>query len=192
MMFKAKTEKKGFTLIELLVVIAILAVLATAVVIILNPAELVKQGRDSTRLSDLAALHSALALYLSDVATASLGSCSGTAARCTAAGTSPMSPRSTCTVSSSTAVNGTGWVDVNFNQVDSGSPLAREPIDPVNNTTYFYSYGCDNTAKTYELDAIMESQKYSTGGGGDVESNSKDGGSNNAAYEIGNAPGLAL
>ncbi|KKW14852.1 MAG: hypothetical protein UY55_C0003G0069 [Candidatus Jorgensenbacteria bacterium GW2011_GWB1_50_10] len=32
--------KKGFTLIELLVVIAILAVLATAVVLAINPAEL--------------------------------------------------------------------------------------------------------------------------------------------------------
>jgi len=81
---------------------------------------------------------------------------------------------------------------VNFNQVDSGSPLAREPIDPVNTTTYFYGYKCDNTAKTYELDANMESAKYTAGGSGDVESNSKDGGSNAAEYEIGNAPGLAL
>ena len=55
-----------FTLIELLVVIAILAVLATAVVVVLNPAELLKQGRDSTRLSDFSAIHSAIAFYLSD------------------------------------------------------------------------------------------------------------------------------
>jgi len=58
--------KKGFTLIELLVVIAIVAVLATAVVVILNPAQLVRQGRDANRISDLAAIHSALALYLSE------------------------------------------------------------------------------------------------------------------------------
>ena len=37
--------KRGFTLIELLVVIAILAVLATATILVLNPAELLKEGR---------------------------------------------------------------------------------------------------------------------------------------------------
>ncbi|MCL4400352.1 type II secretion system GspH family protein, partial [Patescibacteria group bacterium] len=41
--------KEAFTLIELLVVIAILGVLGTAVVLVLNPSELIKQGRDSTR-----------------------------------------------------------------------------------------------------------------------------------------------
>src|SRR3989338_277276 len=92
--------KKGFTLIELLVVIAILAVLATAVVIILNPAELLKQGRDSTRLSDLAALQSSIALYLSDVTSPDLDTtltvCStgtgvaSTNVLCTGAGTSPL------------------------------------------------------------------------------------------------------
>src|SRR3989344_4406163 len=90
--------KKGFTLIELLVVIAILAVLATAVVIILNPAELLKQGRDSTRLSDLAALQSSIALYLSDNVNPGIGGSASTAcgvgalglARCTlATSTSP-------------------------------------------------------------------------------------------------------
>jgi len=59
---------KAFTLIELLVVIAILAVLAVAVTLILNPAELIRQGRDSTRLSDLATINKALGLYQTDQA----------------------------------------------------------------------------------------------------------------------------
>src|SRR3989344_7995871 len=56
----------GFTLIELLIVIAILVVLSVAVVVILNPAELLRQARDSTRISDLASVNSAIALYLAD------------------------------------------------------------------------------------------------------------------------------
>src|SRR3989338_2108717 len=49
-------NSKGFTLIELLVVIAIIAVLAVAVILTLNPAELLKQARDSTRVSDMSTL----------------------------------------------------------------------------------------------------------------------------------------
>ena len=59
--------KRGFTLLELIIVIAILAVLAVAVVIVLNPAEVLAKARDSNRLSDLSALKSAIALYLTDV-----------------------------------------------------------------------------------------------------------------------------
>ena len=66
-------KAKGFTLIELLIVITILAILATAVALVLNPAELLKQGRDSTRLSDLAVIQSALALYVADVAGPTFG-----------------------------------------------------------------------------------------------------------------------
>ncbi|HMB17541.1 MAG TPA: prepilin-type N-terminal cleavage/methylation domain-containing protein, partial [Candidatus Paceibacterota bacterium] len=43
-------NNQAFTLIELLVVIAILSILAVAVTLILNPAQLIRQGRDSTRL----------------------------------------------------------------------------------------------------------------------------------------------
>ena len=56
----------GFTLIELLVVIAILAILAVAVVLVLNPAEFVRQSRDSARLQDLSTLNKALVLYQVD------------------------------------------------------------------------------------------------------------------------------
>ncbi len=181
--------KKGFTLIELLVVIAILAVLATAVVIILNPAQLVKQGRDSTRISDLAAVHSAIALYLSEVPGLTSWTpytyCTNETAGSKPTGFDP------CTYSSSTAVNGTGWVPVNFGAISSGSPLSRLPMDPVNDATYFYAFKSSSTL-LYELDAKMESNKYGSGGAGDIVSNTKDGGNDNNWYEVGNAPALNL
>ncbi|MDP2704751.1 MAG: prepilin-type N-terminal cleavage/methylation domain-containing protein, partial [bacterium] len=60
-------HKKGFTLIELLIVIGILGILAAAVVVVLNPGELLAQARDGTRLADLDSVRSAYSLYLADV-----------------------------------------------------------------------------------------------------------------------------
>jgi len=177
------TMKKGFTLIELLVVIAILAVLATAVVLILNPAELLKQARDSTRLSDTASVHSALALYLADVVSPSWSALG----RCTFGVVKPFTQA--CTTSALTNVTGTGWVPVNLGSISTGSPLSRLPIDPINDVTHFYAYA-QTASLTYEINANMESAKFANGGGGDVETT--DGGSNANWYEIGNDPGLDL
>jgi prepilin-type N-terminal cleavage/methylation domain-containing protein len=55
------SSRKAFTLIELLVVIAIIAILAVVVVLTLNPAEILKQSRDSNRVSDMDTLTHALA-----------------------------------------------------------------------------------------------------------------------------------
>lgn len=180
--------RTGFTLVELLVVIAILSVLATAVIVILNPAELIKQARDSARISDLAAINSAIALFLSDVSSpgwSAVYRCTiATSCTCQFSGGS-------CTSNTSTTVDGNGWVVVNFNQISNGSPLSRIPLDPVNNTTYFYAYA-HTTSSTYELNANMESTKYSTNGNSDVESNSEDGGNTGTWYEVGNDPGLDL
>ena len=52
----------SFTLIELLVVIGILAILTAAVIIILNPAEYLKQTRDVTRMNDLTSINQALSV----------------------------------------------------------------------------------------------------------------------------------
>jgi len=187
--------KKGFTLIELLVVIAILAVLATVIVVIINPGELLKQARDTTRISDLAAVNSAIALYLSDVATPGIGgasnaACTGAAnatlVRCTAAGTSPFGGVA-CATNATTTVDGNGWVAVTFSSISSGSPLARLPLDPAQTTTYFYAYGCGGGSNTlsYELDARMESNKYASSTA-NVVAAAKDGGNNENWYEIGN------
>ena len=183
--------KKGFTLIELLVVIAIVAVLATAVVVILNPAQLVRQGRDANRISDLAAIHSALALYLSDNSSPSFTATT----TCTATSTGGDAPTgfTSADVSTSSVVTGTGWVNIDFSTgISSGSPLSRLPIDPTNDQTYHYCFKNATATLTYELDANMESSKYQAGGGSDVESNNKDGGNDTDWYEIGNDPALDL
>ncbi|MEK7512952.1 MAG: prepilin-type N-terminal cleavage/methylation domain-containing protein [Patescibacteria group bacterium] len=185
--------QRGFTLVELLIVIAILAVLSVTVVVVLNPAELLKQARDSTRISDLASINSAIALYLTDIASPGIGgindtACSARLGRLTAGGTSPFLAGMTPTVDSTTEVDGNAWVTVDLANITGGSPLSRMPLDPVNSTTYFYGYACGNNSQPlqYELDANMESTKYAAGGTSDVEGNSKDGGDNATIYETGN------
>jgi prepilin-type N-terminal cleavage/methylation domain-containing protein len=172
--------KKGFTLVELLIVIAILAVLATATVVVLNPAELLAQARDSQRISDMDTLKNTLAIYIAQVTPLNLGAVSGCVAsgggRCTALPTALYGPFGTAGAASATCVNttppvrttaGGGWVDVNFGGIPGGSPIPMLPIDPTNSATgalgvggYYYGYMCDVTYSTFELSARIESVKY--------------------------------
>jgi prepilin-type N-terminal cleavage/methylation domain-containing protein len=191
-------KTKGFTLIELLIVVGILAILSVVVLLTLNPAQLLQQSRDATRISDLATLNSALSLYLADVASPDLDGAGNIG--CGAHSSSTMSGLCTTggrftgsgswAVTTSRASDGTGWIPVNFTLISSGSPLPQIPVDPVNTATYFYAYKPDNTALTWEMNANMESIRYRQGGAGDVESN--DGGSDAAIYEVGSDPGLNL
>lgn len=186
------TSKKGFTLIELLIVIGILAILATAVILILNPVQLFAQARDSQRLSDLATMKSALAFYLSttggslsgagtcyvyEPAGATIADCGG---RHTAGGFSK---------SAILLADGTGWMPVNFGDIPGGSPLSVLPRDPRASLGKFYSY-VPGLGGTFEMNADMESTRYQSGGNDDVES--VDGGDKPDIYEVGNAPGLKL
>jgi len=191
---KNKLEK-GFTLIELLVVIAILAVLATAVVLVINPAELLAQGRDSTRISDLSTLKTAISLYLADTGGAALAPSYTTCYISTVSGTGTSTAKCGVFVSGGIAVNssttaanykkidGNGWIPINFYQINSARPpLSTLPSDPSNTSTYYYSFVATSTG-AYELDAFMESKKYGKGGSKDMVQN--DGGDNSNAYEIG-------
>ena len=165
------SSRRAFTLIELLVVIAIIAILAVVVVLTLNPAELLKQSRDSNRLSDLSTMSDALGLYSVDVG-GSLGSSSITylsvpdpnatstaGDQCQALGLSSSSWQ--CAGSSTLRnIDATGWIPVNFKSISTGAPISELPIDPVNQTSsdLFYTYQTNGTQ--YELTAKMESQKY--------------------------------
>lgn len=182
--FQNFKSKKGFTLVELLVVIAILAVLAVAVVVVLNPAELLKQARDSTRISDLAAINSAIALYYADVAP----STQTAYITCTSGTTFPGTSVTACSANATTTVDSNGWVRLNFSSISSGSPLARLPLDPSNSSSYYYAFKVSSTpVGAYELNANMESVKYSSTTASEVVSATRDGGNTAGWYEVGSS-----
>jgi len=182
--------KKGFTLLELLIVIGILAILSTTMILVINPAEMLRKARDSQRIADLSTVKSAIAYYISSVSTPDIGS--STPAYSHVSSLSACTGRTGNLASSSQAVDGTGWIPVNFATITGGSPIGSLPIDPnptINTPTSgkarYYVYAADTTDNTFELLANMESIYYSQGGDGDVES--KDGGAAGLIkiYEVG-------
>jgi len=185
-------QQKGFTLIELLIVIAIIAVLSVVVVLTLNPAELLRQARDSTRISDMSSLNSALSLYLADSGTFTTAGCftvsSTFGATCGVIGfPSALITGSSTIATTSRATNGTGWMfGVDFSSISAGAPFGILPVDPTNNASYFYAFAVGGSS-TYKLNSRMESTKYSTG---TAAVGINDGGTSNTLYEVGNTLSL--
>ncbi len=66
MIKKALKKQEGFTLIEILVVIGIIAILATIVIIAINPSRQFKQARDTQRLSNINAILNAVGQNIAD------------------------------------------------------------------------------------------------------------------------------
>ncbi len=189
-----QSKQKGFTLIELLVVIAIIAVLSVVVILTLNPAELLRQARDSNRISDLNTMKSAISLFLVDTAS-STGL--GLYTTCYSSAPNPNEvsqqcnlifepdPTVTSTKAAATApkVDGAGWIPIDFTRISSGAPIGTLPVDPVNATPTYYFYRASSTAATFKMGVRLESSKYGFGGGSDVVAN--DGGNNTSTYEVG-------
>ena len=177
--------KKGFTLLELLIVIGILAILSTTMLLVINPAEMLRKARDSQRISDLNNLKSAISLYLTDVSSPNIGTSTWAYTHLSGAAIACESTHTTYSSSTSQVITGTGWIPINFASISGGSPISAEPIDPISSASpkaLYYTY-LPYSDNTFELIANMESTYYSNGGSGDVES--KDGGSHAYLYEVG-------
>jgi len=215
-----KTNKKGFTLIELLIVIGILAVLSTATVLMLNPAQMLSESRDTQRLNDLSTLSTAISL-LQATNTCSgdpnSGLAGGTTSACPATADATFNCAGTiwgASIAGATSsfgagfitlahaglrgTDGTGWVAANLSHIPGGAPVSTLPIDPSNKTGdatsgtgtsgYNYQYACNANGR-FEIDANLESAKYTTGTS-NKEVNTYDGGSNAAIYETGSVVSL--
>lgn len=199
--------KRGFTFIEILVVIAVLAVLAAIVVLILNPAEYLRRARDAQRLSDATHINQAMALYNygtafnnktqdSDGPRFPIAGSPPTTDSCKNdpiphrlfvsvpkdnGETPPVAPTDWqyAQVSSTQlrAVNGSGWLPVDFTQASGAQPpLSVLPVDPVNNfaSGYYYSYGCGS----WNINMRFESTKY-------ADLATTDGGTDTGVFELG-------
>jgi prepilin-type N-terminal cleavage/methylation domain-containing protein len=202
-------RSKGFTLIELLVVVAIVAILAVVVVLTINPTELLRQGRDASRVSDMGTLNKAVSLYYQDAmnnpSTLFMGTSSviyvsipdTTTATSTAGDqcqglglpTAPTNFTYHCAASSTyTMTNGTGWIPINFNTYASsvtGAVISKLPVDPVNTTStnLYYTYQTDGIGG-FKVAAFFESQK-------DASLMTSDGGNDAELYEKGSNLALA-
>lgn len=172
---RKRSVSKGFTLVELLVVIAIIAVLAIIMGVVINPIEIFKNGRDSTRLADMASLQQAINVAAQE-ATASGTDilCNGVEAPCTES-SFPLGANTRKT-------DATGWVKVNLSAQKSVSVPAL-PVDPTNNNTYKYTYYSDGN--TWKMTVVLESEK-------NLDKMKNDGGTNDAAWEVGSNLALPI
>jgi prepilin-type N-terminal cleavage/methylation domain-containing protein len=165
-----QTQNSGFTLVELLVVIAIIAILAAIVLLVINPIELTRQTRDATRLTELTTLQNAINVAVQEATN------SGAQILCVNT-TAPCSGTSTPGTAANRNANGSGWVKVNLGSSQSVS-VPTLPADPINNATLNYDYGTNAAGDKWEINAVLESTKYSP-------KMTTDGGNNDAVYEVG-------
>ncbi len=133
--------RSGFTLIELLVVIAIIGILSAVVLASLNTARM--GARDAKRKSDLLQISKALEVYY--LAT---GQYPGE----TSCDSSLGSSGGACT-----ALTGTDWDPASFIHAALVPTYIPDlPVDPVNNTTYYYTYEPQVSGADYCLRVNLE------------------------------------
>jgi len=156
-------------LIEVLISVGVVATLSAAVFVAINPAELLRQARDSIRLADTRTIRAVANLYRVDVGGymgdnhviyISLPDMDPSCGNLALPGL-PTGWRYNCVpFSSQKNVNGFGWLPLNLSAISIGSPLSSLPIDPINTAVggYYYSYIPNSADGNFSV--RVESQKY--------------------------------
>ncbi len=171
-------NQQSFTLIELLVVIAILAVLMSVIVIAINPAEILRKTRDTRRIADLSNLEKTLTIYQASYFGSFLLSANKVYVSLPAVNSDcsdlhlpalpPGYSYQCSTQDNYRKTNGTGWIPINFNDLDVGAPISSLPTDPINayfqdlnaHNDYFYTFIISSDGYQFELNAKLESNYY--------------------------------
>ncbi len=184
----------GFTLLELIIILGLIAILTSVTVLVLNPAERLRQARDASRIVDLRSVNDAIkyfdlyggssfgspnVLYVSLPDPALSGNATSTCPNMNLPSLSGGWSYQCVSNENLRKVNGLGWLPVNLAGLPPGSPLPALPVDPVNASANgnYYTY----VTGSWELTAVMESEKY--GGPGSVAAT--DGGTASSLFEIG-------
>ncbi len=159
----------SFTLAELLITIGAVAILSAVTVFALNPAEMLKRGRDGKRVADIAALKASAEVLFWQSPAASRGTPSvvyisipDTSSTCASLGLPQLPPGHSyhcATEADYRKTDGNGWFPLNL-QSTAAISLSSLPIDPVNATSsgLYYRYTTDGTL--YHMEAVVESNKY--------------------------------
>lgn len=186
---RMQSARAGFTLVEMLITVAIIAIVATAAVFAINPAELFKQSRDAKRLSELKLLNNAITVARVANSGLSIGnaniiyvSLADTTSTCANLGLAapPVGWSYQCVTSAANLrnINGTGWIPIDLTSVPQGAPVDQLPLDPSNvvSSRRYYTYLV--SGRKWKLSAVMESSKYAS----EMQS---DGGVSATSYETG-------
>ncbi|MEK7181421.1 MAG: prepilin-type N-terminal cleavage/methylation domain-containing protein [Patescibacteria group bacterium] len=185
--------RKGFTLLELLITVAIISIVVAVVYVVINPVETLSQARDGRRISEVSSIDEAITLALQqnpaifegDSYTIYLSlpdtspTCDGYVSVLPLISVGPIWHYACVTRENLFKANGYGWIPMNFSNL-AIRPLTSLPIDPVNNAAkgFYYAY-----VPGWEIDAKLESKKYSFRGADDRVS--LDGGDSTSTFEKG-------
>jgi len=165
-------KNKGFTLIELLVVIVIIGIIAGAVLVAINPAQLTAKARDSKRMNDISTVRDGINLALADQEITLVDTLGPKVQPAIAA--DPNSALTSCLGDPCVTV---GWVEVVVPTGKTGISkyLPALPLDPsstvIGTDSFFYVYESDGSV--FEVKTKFETEdyqpKYAVDGGNEAD-----------------------
>lgn len=177
-------DRKGITLLELLITTVIVAALATALVFLINPAETLRQTRDTRRLVEMSELAKAIDIVRAQEQSQALGDRltiytslfdpSATTTEGTNCGEMGLPPLSTSTLwtyhcahpSVLRSTDGTGWIPLDFQAAGERVVLSELPIDPINTSSsgLYYVYVRGTPSSAFESQKFLKRPAVSDGG----------------------------